>query len=103
MRSGGPKESAGTKHTRNFLQKQSRLGQVFEDLRRRYDVKMLRRKVCLLKFAVKPLETQFTNMLDRVCSNINTLSIPTILSRRLQKISGATTNVEQPVCFSIRR
>ena len=44
MRRSGPEESAGPKHARDFLQKQTRLGKMFQDLRGSHHVKVLRRE-----------------------------------------------------------
>ena len=50
MRRRGPKQTAGTKQSRNFLHQHTRFTQVLENLRRRDHVEVLRRKLRLLKF-----------------------------------------------------
>src|SRR5215218_10207060 len=78
---GGPEQTAGTQQSCNFLHEQAWFAQVFENLRRRDHVKVLRRKLRLLKFTMKDFETEFAYVLGRLLCNVQALCVPTVLAR----------------------
>ena len=60
---------------------QTRLAQVFENLRGCDHVEMLRRKLRLLQLAMKDVETERTHVFGSLLCDVQTLRVPTVLAR----------------------
>src|SRR5687768_7886673 len=101
MRRSSPEEPAGTKQSRDFLQKQARLGQMFQKFRRSDHVVLLRRQSRIAKFALEDFKTQFTYMLDCARRHVQSLTVPAILSRGLKQVARATAYIEQSIRLAI--
>src|SRR5688572_5660520 len=101
MRRSSPEESAGTKQPRDFLQEQSRLGQMFQQFRRSDYVVLLRGQLRIAKFALENFKTQLAYVLDCARRHVQSLAIPAILSRGLKQVARTAADIEQSIRLTI--
>src|ERR1043166_4283119 len=101
VRCRGPKQPAGAKHTRHFLDQHTRVAQMLENLSRGDHVKLLRAKLRMLELTVKYFEAEFAHMFAGLLRNFQTLRIPTVLACGKQEIACAATDIEQAVLLAV--
>ena len=101
MRRGGPEKAAPAKQSCGFINYDTWVRKMFQQLNRRDHVEMLAGITGVLYFTMKNFEPKFTNTADGCFRHFNTLGLPAASLGCPKKRAGATTDIQKTIGFAI--